>query len=458
MTIINAAIVCVDDEWFSLKSLANQLKRSFGSDYDIEIAQSGEEALNLCAELTALGKAIPVIISDQDMDGIKGDALLIQLHQQYPSSLKIMLTGNADADAVGNVANASALYRYIRKPWDATDLVLTITEALRSFQQDQQLEEQNQLLKTINKKLENSLSLLLATLEATAEGLLVLDSYGKVVIFNQKFKQIWNLPNLDIAKDETEILEKIIARLAPSDAHCFQQLIAEVHRHHQAYFHLKDNTIIDYHLHLQELEGQTVGQVWSFRDVTLEKQAEADIKHQASHDQLTNLPNRSLFDRALTAALEQADNRSSRLAVMFLDLDRFKHINDTWGHTAGDLLLKSVVQRLLTCIREVDTLARWGGDEFVLLLPGLSGLPEASLIADRLIQVLKRPFDLESGLLNSSALTITVSIGIAFYPDGGTDADTLLQNADLALYAAKSHGRNNYQYYSAALRRNAESI
>ncbi|NJQ97865.1 MAG: response regulator [Hydrococcus sp. CSU_1_8] len=182
---MRATIVCVDDEWGILRSLGNQLKRHFGKDYDIELASSGEEALLLCAELTTEGRDIPAIVSDQRMQGMDGDALLIQLHTLYPKTLKIMLTGQADADSVGNVVNAAALYRYIRKPWDETDLILTVTEALRRFKQEQQLVEQNELLKKTNAKLESSLALLLATFEATADGILVLDYAGKVVSFNQ---------------------------------------------------------------------------------------------------------------------------------------------------------------------------------------------------------------------------------------------------------------------------------
>ena len=192
---MKAAIICVDDEWTILSTLGQQLKRHFGKNYDIELASSAGEALSLCAELTAEGLEIPLVISDQQMQGMEGDTLLIQLHTLYPKTLKIMLTGQADADSVGNVVNAAALYRYIRKPWDETDLILTVAEALRSFAQDQQLVEQNALLKEINARLESSLSLLLATLEATVDGILVLDRAGKVVSFNQKFAEIWNLPS-----------------------------------------------------------------------------------------------------------------------------------------------------------------------------------------------------------------------------------------------------------------------
>lgn len=442
---MRAAIVCVDDEWAILRSLGNQLKRNFGNDYDIELVSSGEDALSLCAELTAEGKDIPLIVSDQKMQGMAGDALLIQLHALYPKTLKIMLTGNADAKSVGNVVNAAALYRYIPKPWDETDLILTVSEALRCFRQEQQLAEQNELLKKTNARLKSSLSLLLATLEATADGILVLDNPGKVVTFNQKFAKIWNLLYSEPTFYEDELISVILDRLAEPDAISFRALFAHANTEKHDFLRLKSGHIIEYYLQPQKLAGKIVGRVWSFRDVTEEKQTEAMVKHQALHDALTNLPNRILFNQKLTAALSEVANNSKLIAVMFLDLDRFKKVNDTLGHSVGDLLLQSVVQRLVSCLRETDVLARWGGDEFVLLLTQICSREDVNEIAHRLIEVLEPQF-----FLAGHAVHVTTSIGIAMYPHDGLDHNTLLQNADFALYQAKKCGRNNYQHYDLA--------
>jgi class 3 adenylate cyclase/FixJ family two-component response regulator len=146
-------IVLVDDESMVLMSLRIQLSRYVGSDYDIELAESGEEALELFAELQAKGVEIPLVISDQIMPRMKGDELLRNIHSQYPKTLKILLTGHASAEAVGNAVNFANLYRYITKPWEAADLRLTVTEALRTYAQDQQLAEQNEVLQKINDEL-----------------------------------------------------------------------------------------------------------------------------------------------------------------------------------------------------------------------------------------------------------------------------------------------------------------
>ncbi len=441
---MRSAIVCVDDEWDILRTLGAQLKRHFGRNYDIELVSGGEEAISLCAELAAEGKDIALIVSDQKMEGMGGDTLLIRLHALYPKSLKIMLTGNADANSVGKVVNAAALYRYIAKPWDETDLILTVSEALRRFQQEQQLAEQNELLKKTNAKLNSSLSLLLATLEATADGILVLDNAGKVVSYNQKFARIWNLIGSDLNAHEDDMLDIILEQLNESDAISFRTLFAQVNTEKRNCLRLKNGNIIEYYLRPQQLMGEIVGKVWSFRDVTQEKQTEALVKHQALHDALTNLPNRILFNQKFAAALNDVGSNSKAIAVMFLDLDRFKEVNDRLGHLAGDLLLQNVVERLLSCLRATDVLARWGGDEFVILLPQIRSREDASEIAHRLVEALQAKFFLEG-----HCVSVTASIGIAVYPQDGIESSTLLHNADVALYQAKKCGRNNYQYYFA---------
>ncbi|NJL49529.1 MAG: GGDEF domain-containing protein [Leptolyngbyaceae cyanobacterium SM2_5_2] len=200
-----------------------------------------------------------------------------------------------------------------------------------------------------------------------------------------------------------------------------------------------------YYFKPQRLKGESVGGVLSFRDVTQERQAEAAIKHQALHDALTNLPNRTLFNQQLADLLRVANQESKLLAVMFLDLDYFKEVNDNLGHAVGDRLLQSVAERLMGCLRENDLIARWGGDEFVLILPHVRCREDAEEIALRLTSSLQPSF-----FLDNYRLAITASIGIAIYPQDGLDDKTLLQNADAALYHVKQSGRNNYQHFEAS--------
>lgn len=165
------------------------------------------------------------------------------------------------------------------------------------------------------------------------------------------------------------------------------------------------------------------------------------IRYQALHDRLTGLPNRTLLNDKLNQALEAAASEESQFALMFLDLDHFKTINDTLGHAIGDLLLQAVVKRLVACLRDGDTIARWGGDEFILLLPYVYRAKDAATVAQRILEVLHPAFELDG-----HQLLITSSIGIALYPRDGEDGETLIRKADAALYRAKEEGRNSFQF------------
>jgi diguanylate cyclase (GGDEF)-like protein/PAS domain S-box-containing protein len=186
------------------------------------------------------------------------------------------------------------------------------------------------------------------------------------------------------------------------------------------------------------------GVVCVVRDITERTYAEEQIKHLAYHDALTGLPNRLLFKDRLTVALSHAQRERTRLAILFLDLDRFKVINDSLGHNIGDQLLQAVAARVSSCVRESDTVARLGGDEFTLLLPNLLRSDDAAPIAQKILEAVRYPFHIEG-----REFFITTSIGISLYPEDGTDAETLIKNADTAMYQAKEQGRDNYQLFNA---------
>lgn len=182
------------------------------------------------------------------------------------------------------------------------------------------------------------------------------------------------------------------------------------------------------------------------RDISERKKAEETISYQAYHDLLTDLPNRVLFKDRLGLAITHAQRNGHLLAMMFLDLDRFKLVNDTLGHVKGDELLQAVAQRLKQTLRKGDTLARVGGDEFTLLLPQINNREDAALIAQKILDELRRPF-----LIDEQDIFSTVSIGIAVFPDDGDGIDDLIKNADMAMYHGKWEGKNNYQFYSSAM-------
>ena len=182
-----------------------------------------------------------------------------------------------------------------------------------------------------------------------------------------------------------------------------------------------------------------------YDDVTERKQAEEKIQQMAYHDSLTGLPNRKLFSDRLGIALAQAQRNQKNVGIAMLDLDNFKDVNDTLGHDVGDLLLKAAAERLSAALRKGDTVARFGGDEFVLILPDLKVIEDAIQVAQKIVDSFRKPF-----LIDTHQLVVTTSIGIAVYPDDGTDEGILLKNADIAMYQAKQAGRDRYQLYKKA--------
>lgn len=187
-----------------------------------------------------------------------------------------------------------------------------------------------------------------------------------------------------------------------------------------------------------------------FLDITERKQHEEKMEHLANFDQLTDLPNRNLLNDRMEQVIAAIDRRGGNAAVLFIDLDHFKQINDSLGHDLGDELLKQLTQRLHTCLRRSDTLARFGGDEFVVLLTDVKDGGEAAMVAEKMLTALKEPID-----VSGHSLHVAISIGIALCPDDGVEIVSLLRNADLAMYRAKDSGRGRYVFYEEEMTQKA---
>jgi diguanylate cyclase (GGDEF)-like protein/PAS domain S-box-containing protein len=201
---------------------------------------------------------------------------------------------------------------------------------------------------------------------------------------------------------------------------------------------------------IHDRRGQVTGAVMVFHDVSAARAQSARMEHLAQHDALTDLPNRVLLNDRLEQAIGLANRHGKSLALLYLDLDRFKHVNDSLGHAVGDNLLKSVALRLTNCVRGTDTVSRQGGDEFVIMLSELLHVEDASGCAEKILRAIQLPY-----LIDGEEINITASIGIAVYPADGIGPEALLRNADLAMYEAKEHGRNNSQFFRIDLNSNA---
>jgi diguanylate cyclase (GGDEF)-like protein/PAS domain S-box-containing protein len=204
---------------------------------------------------------------------------------------------------------------------------------------------------------------------------------------------------------------------------------------------------------VKDRKGNVTNYVAVFSDITEHKRNIERLTRLALYDTLTNVPNRHVLEKRLESIIQMSKKHNQSFALLFLDLDRFKNINDTLGHRVGDMLLKETAQRLKSLLRKQDTIARFGGDEFVIILPNLKHIREAVYMAEKIIESLKRPF-----YVNHQEMYISTSIGISVYPFDGTDKETLIRMADRAMYQAKKNGRNQYALYHDGMHRNGKQL
>ncbi|WP_055009700.1 bifunctional diguanylate cyclase/phosphodiesterase [Pseudomonas caricapapayae] len=298
---------------------------------------------------------------------------------------------------------------------------------------------------TESRQMQEKLHLAATVFESTAEGVLITDTDQRINAVNRAFTEITGY-------SEAEAIGQTPRLLASGQhdsafyASMWHQLAAEGHWQGEISNRRKDGELYPSWLTINAVRNKanrTTHFVAVFADISSLKHAQARLDYQAHHDPLTGLPNRTLFESRLQSALLHSEESGSLGAVLFLDLDRFKHINDSLGHPVGDLLLKGIAHRLKETLRDVDTVARLGGDEFIVLLPGLLQPSDAQSIANKLLACFNTPF--EAG---EHELYISPSIGSCVFPTDGNDVATLVKNADAAMYRSKAKGRNRVESYT----------
>src|SRR5258705_816084 len=246
-------------------------------------------------------------------------------------------------------------------------------------------------------EVERALSRLSAALDSTGDAILVVGGEGRISLFNRRFVEMWHIPDDVLASgDDERALACALEQLCDPDAFIAKVRDLYAHPDIESFDTLafKDGRAVERFSKPQRVDGVVVGRVWSFRDVTGHKRLEEKLAHQAFHDPLTDLANQALFRDRVNHALVRNVRHATRLAVVFLDLDNFKTVNDSLGHTAGDEVLVAMAERLGRCVRDSDTVARLGGDEFAVLLEDLATVRDVTHLADRIISVLQRPFNL----------------------------------------------------------------
>jgi diguanylate cyclase (GGDEF)-like protein/PAS domain S-box-containing protein len=296
--------------------------------------------------------------------------------------------------------------------------------------------------------LQQSLSLIKSTFESSNDGILVVDKNGTIVDYNTKFLAMLQIPQSVIeTKKEEKLLEFLQNQLINFDE-VFPQPNAERNLEEITIHVLKfkDGKIIECYSQPHKLDDKIIGCVMDFRDITKRAKLEQELKYQATHDVLTGLDNRVKLFEQIRFAVKSSQQNNVCFAVFFIDFDRFKLINDSLSHQVGDEVLKQTARRLESVIRTSDTLARIGGDEFVIIFTGIGKEEDISVKANQIINLFQSPFEIEN-----RKITLTASIGISIFPKDGTSVDMLLRNADVAMYSAKARKGNNFKFYTTEM-------
>lgn len=467
-------IVCVDDEKIVLTSLKSQLQHHFGSQYQIELAESAEETLELIQELKADEHEVPLIIADYVMPGMYGDELLVKVKEQLPDTLSIMLTGQATAEAVGEAVNRAGLFRYISKPWHENDFLLTVCTALDSYNQKQEIQRRSRFRQVLAsvislalqhgdlvQQLDNALDSLLSLseLKGASAAVYLLDSNGhllqlKIVVGNQNaFKGTMPLATEDHGCQYFQPLTYLgdtVGALGIIDKDDFKDCpelpelltsygealagIIQLKQYHEALERHNAELEITVKHRTQDLQA-ALDQQAKLNNILLEANRKLDFY--ASMDSLTSLYNRRFFLKLANSEVERAKRYQHPVTFMMLDLDHFKHINDQYGHLAGDHVLERIALLLEDESREPDIIGRLGGEEFAILSPE-STMQQASQMAERIRHRIRQ----ETFEFEGHKIQVTVSIGLSEVDVTEEHIESAMNRADKALYKSKGTGRN----------------
>lgn len=439
-----ARLLLVDDKQELLTSLYH-LVTLHG--YEADQALGGEAAMSALQ-----GDEYDVVLLDLIMPGISGHDILDYAAREKLRCKIIVVSGDSSFSGVKHALHCGA-FDFVKKPYEAAQLIATMETALRQVR----LEYEHEAMES---QVKESEELHRFIVNSSPDLVYMLDRNGCFSFLNDRVSSL-----LGYAKEE--LLGKHYSELIDDDdMQTVNNLFNERRTGDRAVKNVEvrlKSKILDRRRGM--LRTQTVwaeltamgiysdtkqrnrqsfaGTYGTARDISERKQAQEVINFQAYHDLLTHLPNRALLKDRLNLAITHARRNKRKLAAMFLDLDRFKLVNDTLGHTMGDRLLKAVANRLQSCLRKGDTLSRFGGDEFTLLLPEVRTRDDVVVIAEKILDRLNEAF-----VIDGHELFVGASIGIAMYPEAGDSGEALIQNADIAMYHVKGRGKNGYQFFS----------
>lgn len=434
-------VLIVDDKVENLVSLEAVLS---SLDVNILKAQSGRDALSILMK-----HDIDVVLLDVQMPEMDGfEVCQLMKGQKRTANIPIIFITAIISDEQNILSGyVSGAIDYIVKPFNPKILVNKLKTLL-------QLESSRKQLSLAMSDMEMQKKYFESILSAAGDGVMGVDSEGKIIFANPAALSI-----LRYKRDEL-VGHSVMTLWSPEGANALSYDVSPFYQAmkesktlsiDETFFYQSTHVAVPVSILCSPLASSEVGSVIVFQDISERKALEGKLVAQAKTDSLTGLANRVMFVQTLRQALARAKRLNKSLAVLFLDLDQFKHINDTLGHDAGDVLLTNVAARIIHCVRKNDTVARLGGDEFTILLEDVRHDEDAARVSEKILLSLKDPFS-----LGGSEIVISASIGIALYPSCGDSAADLMQAADVAMYRVKAFGRNAYQYFTPEMNADAQ--
>ena len=440
------SVLIVDDQQTLLQSLQALLRIN---GYQVELARTGGEAIDKLQN-----DDFQLVLLDLQMPGIDGLEVLQFVRQAGLELEVIVISGETSFASIKDALRFGA-YDFIRKPYNPQELLTAVRQGLEHYRQkrrtvnvEHSLTESERMHRFIVNHSPDFIYLLDAQGHFTYVNDRVEDllGYKRHELLGKHFSTIIHPHNADEVSNyfseqrsgeraASSIEMRLLVNQQNSEVNCLDnfELIVEL------------NAMGIYE---EDAKGEPkfLGTLGCARNISERKQSEARMSYQAYHDMLTRLPNRTLFDDRIKQAFAHARRSGQGFAVLFMDLDRFKLINDTLGHVMGDQVLQQVAERILGCLRAEDTLSRFGGDEFSLLLPDITSKEGVASVAEKILRAVRRPFSIDS-----HELYLSMSLGIAMYPASGETKEELLQAADIAMYHVKANGKDGYCFYSDAM-------
>lgn len=453
----NDALTKLDDKIFSDDSdtrdakLATENVSQESTRFDVEFAIQGQEGLELVKKSVEINKPFSLMFVDIRMPpGWDGIETIQKIWKVDPWIQTVICTAYSDYSWVDMVKFLGTKDNLIilKKPFDVIEVRQLAAALTKKWQLNNEVkmhvENLEEAIQERTADLDKSLILLRATLDSTADGILVVNTEGEITDYNKKFLEMWNIPSeilrLENMKEFTSLIvpdlrdpDSFLSKMEYLDKNIDIESLDEINFKNDKHFLRYSKPY--------KVQDKIIGRVWSFRDVTEINKLHETLLYQATHDKLTRLPNRRLLVDRIKQNLAISKRHNCIAAVLLFDIDRFKIINDSLGHTAGDFALRLIAARVTGVLREIDTLARLGGDEFVVTASDIENEAQLEIIANKILDVVKKPLK-----INNYEFFLTASIGISVYPKDGITVNDLLQKADSAMYRVKKHGKNSFKF------------